>query len=135
MDRFVKFMGTVAAFCVHAERAARELVRRSLDEFASSVVARTGIDPRVLETLKDDAMSRVAGSWDPSTTVTRCLGVTVGTSRCKNRVMGCDYCELHAAQGDELQRKRRRVSAYVKTICATPRRRRRDIPRSRLAFS
>ena len=110
MDYLVSLLGNVAAHGLRADHAVRDLVERTLDEFACTVSSSTGLSCDALCALKARVMTSVL------TGTLRAPGQCQGRAKsgvpCKKRAL-LGYCELHRAQEAALQSKRRRIHAQA----------------------
>lgn len=112
MDYLTKLLGTVAAYGVRAEDAARDVVERTADEFALAVVQTTGLSFEMLASLKTVVVARVSNSevLPPGF----CKGRTKHGVPCRKRVFKSGlYCEQHKEQHATMDAKRRRVRALA----------------------
>lgn len=112
MEYLTKLLGTVAAFGVRAEDAARDVIERTADEFALAVSQTTGISFDMLTSLKHDVILRVArcSVGEPGF----CRGRTKHGVPCKKRVFKTGlYCEVHRDQHSTLEAKKQRLKAHV----------------------
>jgi len=110
MDYLQSLLGVVSTYGLRADHAARDIINRTVDEFALAVSQATGMSFEYLTTMKKDITQRVMSGQIHQPGF--CKGRTKFGVPCKKRAL-MGYCDVHREQEDILGSKKRRVDAHV----------------------